>query len=49
MQSVAFVRVFSTASPRIDAIVGLELLAELVYVDGFNVAPDGILHLDAIA
>ena len=48
-QSVAFVLLLAHRRSRIDTVLRLEFLAEIVRFDGFNVTPDGVLHLDSIS
>lgn len=48
-ESVATVCALLAAGSWVDAVLVLELGAQLVDVDGLDVAADGILHLDAVA
>jgi hypothetical protein len=49
MQAVAFVLVLMAARARIHAVLGLEILGEFFDVDRFDVAADGVFHLDSVA
>lgn len=48
-EAVAAVLVLGAAGAGVDAVVRLELLAQAVDVDGLDVTPDLIFHLDAIS
>jgi hypothetical protein len=48
-QSISLVLVLGAARPRVDTVLGLEVLGKIFDVDGFNVAADGVLHLDTVA
>lgn len=49
VQPVAFVLILWAASSRIDAVLGLEVLRELIDVDRLDIAADRVLHLDSIS
>jgi hypothetical protein len=49
VQAVAFVLVFSAARAGVHTVLGLEVLGQLVDVNGLDIAADSVLHLDAIA
>jgi hypothetical protein len=49
VQAVAFVLVFGAARAGVNAVLGLEVLGQLVDVDRLDIAADGVLHLNAIA
>src|SRR5690606_10615329 len=36
------------ASSGIDAVLGLEVMRQVIYIDRLNIAPDGIFHLHPI-
>lgn len=48
-QPVPPVLVLAATGAWVDAVLRLELLVEVVHVDGLNIAPDRVFHLDAIA
>lgn len=48
-QPVPPVLVLAATGARVDTVLRLEFLVEVVHVDGFNIAPDRVFHLDAIA
>jgi hypothetical protein len=48
-KSIAFVLVLAAASPRIDTVFCLELLAKIVHIDGFDVTTNSIFHLHTIS
>ena len=48
-QPVAAVLVFAAACPGVHAVLRLEFRAQSLNVDRLDVAPDGVLHLDAVA
>lgn len=49
VQAVALILVLGAACARVDAVLTLELLGQLIDIDGLNVAADGIFHLDSVA
>jgi hypothetical protein len=49
MKTIALVLIFGAASTRVNAVFGLELLRKTADVDGFDIAADGVLHLDAVS
>lgn len=49
VQAITFVLILGAASSRVHAIFGLEVLGKIVDVDGLHVAPDRVLHLDAVS
>lgn len=48
-QPVSPVLVFAAACSWVDAVLGLEFLAQVVHVDGLDVAADRVFHLDSIS
>lgn len=49
MEAVALVLVFGATRARVDAVLSLEVLWQLVDIDGLDITADGVLHLDAVA
>lgn len=48
-QSITPVLIFRAACSRVDAVLGLEVLAESINIHRLNVASDGVFHLYAIS
>jgi hypothetical protein len=48
-KSIALVLVLAAASPRIDTVFCLELLAKVVHIDRFDVTPNSIFHFHTIS
>jgi len=49
VEPVALVLVLVAARARIDAVFCLEFLGKLVDVDGLDIAPNCVLHLNAVS
>lgn len=49
VETVTFVRLLVAACARVDTVLRLEFLGQLVDVDGLDVAADGVLHLHPVA
>lgn len=47
-KTVSSVLLLAAAGTGVDAVLRLEVVAEVLHIDGLDIAPDGILELDAI-
>lgn len=48
-QSIPSVLLLAATSTRIDAIFRLEFWVELINIDGFDIASNGVFHLDTVS
>ena len=49
IQPIPLVLVLAATSSGVDAILGLELCAQALYVDRFHITTDRVLHLNTIS
>jgi len=48
-QAVSTILVLAATSSGVDAVLSLEFWAQSIHIDRFNIASDGVFHLDAIS